>query len=334
MSAKSTLGQWNAALPQLFAGRTNGQPATRPAILEIVGGLHSGAKVELDELLYTIGSSVGSGIVLRDSGIAAEHARLRRKAGLVEVEAVGGDVVLANGDVVPMGHGRRCKLPFEASFGEARLRLTGPTQAEVPSQLSRRSWLVAAGLLAVAFTAVVAANSLSVAGPEIAGSDAGLTKVAFADGIQQYALTDASHADSGPTPPATADAAGKQLELQLEQAGIDGLAIEQSAGRLTVSGTIPAPQLQAWTDVQSWFDRTYGEHLLLASDVTTGNADARAPRLTMQAIWYGERPYIITTDGARYHEGAFTDDGWTIESIGEKQLLLTKGGARVALKYQ
>ncbi|GLS34697.1 hypothetical protein GCM10010869_02850 [Mesorhizobium tianshanense] len=332
MTAKSTLGQWNAALPQLFAERTDRQPATQPAILEIVGGLHSGAKVELDGLLYTIGSSVGSGIVLRDSGIAAEHARLRRKAGFVEVEAVGGDVVLANGDVVPIGHGRRCKLPFEASFGEARLKLTGPTQTEVPSQLAWRSWLVAAGLLAVASTAVVAANNLSVAGPEMARSDVGLTKVALADGIQQYALTDASHADS--EPPATADDASRQLELQLEQAGIDGLAIEQAAGRLTVSGTIPAPQLQAWTDVQSWFDRTYGEHLLLASDVTTGNADTRAPRLTMQAIWYGERPYIITTDGARYHEGAFTDDGWAIESIGEKQLLLTKGGAKVALKYQ
>ncbi|WP_367272599.1 EscD/YscD/HrpQ family type III secretion system periplasmic domain-containing protein [Mesorhizobium sp.] len=50
-------------------------------------------------------------------------------------------------------------------------------------------------------------------------------------------------------------------------------------------------------------------------------------------MWYGERPYVIATDGARYHQGAFTNDGWTVKRIGETELLLTKGGATVALKY-
>lgn len=53
----------------------------------------------------------------------------------------------------------------------------------------------------------------------------------------------------------------------------------------------------------------------------------------LRAIWYGDRSYIITADGSRYHEGAFTTDGWTIEQIGQTQLLLRKDGATVALKY-
>lgn len=69
------------------------------------------------------------------------------------------------------------------------------------------------------------------------------------------------------------------------------------------------------------------------SNIAVGDA-AQPPRLTLQAIWYGERPYVIAGDGTRYHEGAFTNDGWTIKEIGQTALVLTKGGATVALKYQ
>ena len=125
---------------------------------------------------------------------------------------------------------------------------------------------------------------------------------------------------------------GKQLELRLEQAGIGSLNVEDSHGRLTVSGTIPTLQSEVWTDIQSWFDQTYGGQVPLVSDVVAGGV-AQTPRLPLKAIWYGLRPYVITADGARYYEGAFVNDGWTIKEIGEKQLLLTKGGSTVALKY-
>ena len=81
-----------------------------------------------------------------------------------------------------------------------------------------------------------------------------------------------------------------------------------------------------------WFDQKFGQ-VPLVSNIAVGDA-AQPPRLTLQAIWYGERPYVIAGDGTRYHEGAFTNDGWTIKEIGQTALVLTKGGATVALKYQ
>jgi hypothetical protein len=340
MTAGSINRLWDAALMRPFrpgAPDPDGRTTGREVALRVTHGLHAGATLDLAEPLYTVGSSTESDIVLRDSGIAPVHARLRRKGGQVEVEAVGGDVTLASGEVVPKGHGRRCKLPVEVVFGEAQVLLTGPEQASVGFPFAGRSILVAAGLVAAAFVLSIAANGLSLADSDRslqgAAGDAKLTKLAFADGLQQYAATDATEgaatAAKGPVSPAEAR---KQLELRLEQAGIGSLNVEDSHGRLTVSGTIPAQQSEAWTDIQSWFDQTYGGQVPLVSDIVAAGVE-QAPRLPLKAIWYGQRPYVITADGARYYEGAFVNDGWTIKEIGEKELLLTKGGSTVALKY-
>ena len=37
----------------------------------------------------------------------------------------------------------------------------------------------------------------------------------------------------------------------------------------------------------------------------------------MQAVWFGERPYIITAEGNRYYKDAFLDNGWTIKDIAD-----------------
>ena len=120
--------------------------------------------------------------------------------------------------------------------------------------------------------------------------------------------------------------------MRLSQALVVTLTIAETNGRLVVSGSISQQQNEVWTGIRSWFDQTYGEHFLLVSDVVEGDVE-QAPRIPLRAIWYGQQPYIITAEGARYHEGAFVSDGWTIAEIGETQLLLTKGGAKVALKY-
>ncbi|TIP97371.1 MAG: FHA domain-containing protein, partial [Mesorhizobium sp.] len=75
---------------------------------------------------YTLGSSTESDVVLRDAGIAPVHARLRRKGSQIEIEAVGGDVTLATGEIIREGQGSRCKLPLTISIGDAHIRLVNP----------------------------------------------------------------------------------------------------------------------------------------------------------------------------------------------------------------
>ncbi|TIM66433.1 MAG: hypothetical protein E5Y58_22690 [Mesorhizobium sp.] len=305
-------------------------PASRHSVaLSVTHGFHAGAQLSLVEPLYTVGSSTESEIVLRDAGIAPVHARLRRKGSQIEIEAVGGDVTLATGEIIREGQGRRCKLPLSMSIGDAHIRLVNPERPPNRWSVSNRPLLVAGSVLFAVFAVSVAANGFSFAEPDIGKkSSAQVDKpitLAFAGEAGQSVLDD-------PSPTPSAAVAERQLKLRLEQSGISTLTVQQSPGRLVVSGMIANDKNAAWTETQSWFDQAFGAHITLASNVMIGNAE-QAPRLRLQAIWYGERPYVIATDGARYHEGAFTNDGWTVKRIGETELLLTKGGATVALKY-
>ncbi|MER9862218.1 FHA domain-containing protein [Mesorhizobium sp. M0185] len=299
--------------------------------LSVTHGFHAGAEVSLVEPQYTIGSSTESDIVLRDAGIAPIHARLRRKGSQVEIEAVGGDVTLATGETIHEGHGSRCRLPLTISVGEARIKLVSLQRVPNRWSFANRPLLVASSVLCAVLAISVTANGFSFAKQEIgakaSSQDGQPVRVAFVGQAGEKILD-----DSSPAQIHTAAEAESQLKLRLEQSGISTLTVLQSEGRLVVSGMIPNDKSDVWAQTQSWFDQSFGAYLPLISNVMVGNAQ-QAPRLRLQAIWYGERPYVIAADGARYHEGAFTDDGWAVKHIGETELFLTKGGATVALKY-
>ncbi|MER8375512.1 EscD/YscD/HrpQ family type III secretion system periplasmic domain-containing protein [Mesorhizobium sp. M1406] len=333
MTARPIGRYLDAAPARRFRSIIAPSTAARHSIaLSVIHGFHAGAEIDLVEPVYTVGSSTESDIVLRDAGIAPIHARLRRQGSQFEIEAVGGDVALATGETIHEGHGSRCRLPLIINVGDASIRLVNPLRGSNRWTVSNRPLLVAGSVLLAVFAISVAANGFSFAKPDIgeeklASQDGEPIRMAFAGAAGQEVLD-----DSSPPQIQNAAAAASQLKQHLEQSGISALTVQQSTGRLLVSGMIPNDKSGVWTETQSWFDQAFGAHIALVSNVMIGNAE-QAPRLTLQAIWYGERPYVIAADGARYHEGAFTDDGWTIKHIGETELLLTKGGATVALKY-
>lgn len=324
MSAHSTRklegGAGRLALRAFASGATNLVP-DKPAMLAVTRGFHNGASLELTEPSYVIGSDGGSDIVLRDPGIAALHARLHRKGNLVEIEAIGGDLELDGGETIRKGQGCRRRLPLGISLGDAQLRLTGPEPIMSRWSLSQRPLLAGGVLVAAVFAISIAANGLS-----IAKTDDKPARLALADGEVTGSVpgngADAEHLA----------AAQAELTARLAQSGLETVAVGRLSERLVVSGTIPNAQSGKWTEVRSWFDQKFGQ-VPLVSNIAVGDA-TQPPRLTLQAIWYGERPYVIAGDGTRYHEGAFTNDGWTIKEIGQTALVLTKGGATVALKYQ
>ncbi|MFE0014575.1 FHA domain-containing protein [Mesorhizobium sp. NPDC059054] len=323
MSAHSTgkleSGTGKLALRALTSGAASLIP-DKPTTLAVIQGFHSGASLELTKPSYTIGSDGDSDIVLRDPGIESLHARLHRKGSQVEIEAVGGDLKLASGETIRKGQGCRRRLPLGISLGDAQLQLTGPEPIKSRWSLSQRPLLAGGVLIAAVFAISVAANGLSVA-----KTDDKSAKLGLADGQVTGSIPGGADAEH-------LAAAQAELTARLAQSGLETVAVGRSSERLVVSGTIPNAQSGTWTDVRSWFDQKFGQ-VPLVSNIAVGDA-AQPPRLTLQAIWYGERPYVIAGDGARYHEGAFTNDGWTIKEIGQTALVLTKGGATVALKYQ
>jgi hypothetical protein len=133
-------------------------------------------------------------------------------------------------------------------------------------------------------------------------------------------------------PPLRIDEAERELKARLASAKLTAARVDAAGGRLAVSGQIGKRDVAAWTAIQQWFDQTYGDHLVLTTTVTVADGQA-APALQPQAIWYGERAYVVAADGARYYEGAVLENGWTIQSIGADRILLSRDGQTTALTY-
>jgi hypothetical protein len=131
-----------------------------------------------------------------------------------------------------------------------------------------------------------------------------------------------------------AEEAGRKLTERLDASGLSGLRVGAAGGQVTVTGSITKQQTGAWTEVQQWFDAAYRGRLVLVANVTPTEAKKPAPVMNVQAVWFGERPYVITTDGNRYYKGAFLDNGWMIKDIVDGRILLAKDGETLALVYR
>jgi hypothetical protein len=303
--------------------------------LAVVSGIHNGVVITLACAEYAVGSASASDIVLRDPGVAAEHARLRVERGVVCVEATGGDVAVGQ-TFVQKGQGCRVREPVDITLGEARLRLS-PAQRgmlgtdEVTSGLELHKFIVGRPRALVgAVTCLVLAVSIVVA--------RGVVRTARtpAESPTRIALTDRTEIpqsikteeQSAPT----VEHAMRDLTDHLARANIHMLHISTVDGRLVVTGNLNRQEATAWTAIQQWFDQTYGDFVLTAN-VTIGDGKD-TPNFQIQAVWYGDQPYVIGSDGERYYQGSVLDNGWVITEVDEDRLLLTKGNETLVVTYR
>jgi hypothetical protein len=348
-------------------------------VLESTAGFHRGVRLELEPGDIRIGSTPGADIVLRDAGIAAEHAILRVGRGSIDLHAVGGDVRVGE-EVIASGYGCALQTPIDLTIGEARLRISierdeAPAQTHVaPGQAPARprisaTVLVAAGALLLAVPALglasmrpaapKAADPSKIAKLEAPGNDTLsatsssrlLADLPAADrqfiqnclssrtGISvREAITELSGCDQQPSPnlaaALNAEDAGHKLTERLNATGLSGLRVSTGGGQVVVSGSITKQQTDAWTEAQQWFDGAYRGRLVLVAKVTSAEAKKPPPVVSVQAVYFGERPYIITAEGNRYYKGALLDNGWAIKDIADGRILLAKDGETLALVYR
>jgi hypothetical protein len=324
--------------PHAVEGQEGAQSAAPPRRksaklkFEVVAGTHQGALLLLDWADYRIGSSPDADIVLSDEGVAPEHAVLHVGPGGVRIDATGGSVTIEH-EPLALWRGRRVRLPANVTLGTARIHLAGdggdqpgPRFDELGRELGRRvlhNPLSGAAVLACLVIAVTAAREL----PQTAGRDGEHTGAAEVAAWER------------PTSPANAqsvaEAAARELRTRLEAANIRTLRVTPADGRVAVAGKVTKEEAVSWAAIQQWFDQAYsGGGIVLTTEISPTAEGRTMPALQLQAIWYGEHPYILTAGGERYFEGAVLDDGWIIREIGEDRLLLARGGETVALTYR
>lgn len=383
-----------SSLTNWFSAAVSSSPSN--FVLESTAGFHRGVRLELEPGDVRIGSTPGADIVLRDAGIAAEHAVLRVGRRTIDLHAIGGDVRVGE-NVIANGFGCALQAPIELTIGEARLRISVErNQAAVPAsaesgaaaarpRISKAIMIAGALLLAVPALGLAAmrpaakANDLnSVAraeaqapapvneNPTLAAASKLMADLPAADrkfiehclstrpGMSvREAIAELTGCDRQPSPslaaalngtapngnePAAAapnvEDAGRKLTERLVSSGLLGLRVTTAGGQVVVNGSITKQQVGAWTEAQQWFDGAYRGRLVLVANVSPTEAKKPAPILNVQAVWFGERPYVITAEGNRYYKGAFLDNGWMIKDIVEGRILLAKDGETLALVYR
>ena len=384
----SSLTTWLSSSPSTF-------------VLESTAGFHRGVRLELEPGDVRIGSTPGADIVLRDAGIAAEHAVLRVGRRTIDLHAIGGDVRVGE-NIIANGFGCALQAPVDLTIGDAQLRISVErNQAAAPvapesgaatarPRISKAIMVAGALLLAVPALGLAAmrpaakANDLtSVAraeaqapapgneNPTLAAASKIMADLPAADrkfiehclsarqGLSvREAIAELTGCDRQPSPSLAAalngtapngtapngaastagvinaEEAGRKLTERFEASGLTGLRVSAAGGQVTVTGSITKQQAGAWTEAQQWFDGAYRGRLVLVANVTPTEAKKPAPVVNVQAVWFGERPYIITAEGNRYYKGAFLDNGWMIKDIVEGRILLAKDGETLALVYR
>jgi hypothetical protein len=328
--------------PELKQSAAAMRPRSAQLRFEVVAGTHQGAVVMLDRADYRIGSSPDADIILSDSGVAADHAVLHIEQSTVRIDATGADIRVGQ-ELLPVSRGRRVRLPVSFTLGTARIHLCGPNRDTAGQRLGEIGRVVigkpltATGVLAcfvLAVTMVAQGLPRKARTADLAVttgfSEAGASE-RLASGLAQGPSTASSEGQSA----STADDAAHQLTARLNAANIQTLRVSVVDGRLAVAGKVSKQDAAAWAAIQQWFDQTYGARLVLATEVSAASESRSLPKLKLQAISYGEHPYIMMGDGERYYEGAVLDNGWILREIGEDRLLLAKEGEQpVAVPYR
>jgi hypothetical protein len=299
--------------------------------LDITSGLHHGVHMALEESEYLIGLNAESDIVLRDDGVMPRHARLRIEGREARIEAIGGDVVV-DGMTVATGHGCRAKLPATIAIGSANLRLSPPSGAPngvgtVMGRIAENPTWLAGGVIACALAVVVASNGIQQSASVAPVADTAKVDQSFSE------ERTAAQYDDAPAPTASAQAASEELAAKLKEAGLGTLRATITDGRVLVEGRLTEQQASAWSSVQRWFDGRYSQNTVLVSNVAIGPLAGPAP-VRLQAVWFGQRPYIIADNGSHYYEGAVLESGWTVQRIGEDRVVLSRDQETLALTYQ
>ena len=161
-------------------------------VLESTAGFHRGVRLELEPGDVRIGSTPGADIVLRDAGIAAEHAVLRVGRRSIDLHAIGGEVRVGE-EIIANGYGCALQAPIDLTIGEARLRISiernqapAPTPVE-PGDAPARPRISAAIMIAGALLLAVPALGLAAMRPAAKADD--LTSVARAEAPGNETLT-------------------------------------------------------------------------------------------------------------------------------------------------
>ncbi|MBD9524730.1 hypothetical protein IB262_33175 [Ensifer sp. ENS02] len=293
-----------------------GETVRHPLLLSVLDGIHRGAIAELTGPICRIGSGPMCDVLISDVDVAEEHFVLRVDRKMVSIEAAGGSVLLGSGTRISAGARVKVALPVRFEAGNVQLGLAWASDAKVePAGLTRfrGAWICAAA-------AFVATSALAL---HVNGA------VGEPDRIPPRGAQPPNAVSSKRGPDIDVAAV---LRGHLREVGIDGLAVSADGAQVNVKGELPAAHMSDWLDTQKWFDGRFGASYVLSSQVDS-SPERPEPRFNFQAVWFGDRPYAIGSDGTRLYVGAALEGGWIIADIRDGRLTVRRDNENFVLTF-
>ncbi|BBD36410.1 hypothetical protein Amn_12900 [Aminobacter sp. Y103A] len=287
---------------------------------EVLSGLYCGltGKTALETSL--IGCGLDADMIFVEQGLAPHHFRITLLGNSIEVEALAAGLSIKGKRNIAAGECVVVPLPVVVLAGE--MSILWSVQDEVtsgPIGIPRLSMRVLATVIVSSLAVGMLSAFFSYNG------DGGASRPNSPSADHESKRTNHRADDQ------IAEAAAKELQEEVDRAGLLNVKIGSAKDTVTAEGTVTSESVISWRKLQQWFDHRTKGALTLVNGVLI--KDEKAPSaIAVEAVWRGPQPYLVI-GGEKYFVGAVLDDGWTVDRIEDGRVLLSRNGRLAALPY-
>ncbi|GGI27778.1 MULTISPECIES: SctD/MshK family protein [Bradyrhizobium] len=288
---------------------------------EVLSGLYSGLTGKLGFGSSLIGSDLDADLVFIEQGLERHHFRITPHHNSIEIEPLAPQVRIEGQRALLPNERVAVSLPAVIHAGEMSIRCSIEDSKQAGS-ISR--WLGSTAVLASVLISSVAVGAVSTSFVE---TDSAVDVNADLHRNVDVAPKLAPNAPDAPT----AEAAATRLQEEVDRAGLFDIKVRSEPGVVAADGTVTRASLPKWREVQEWFDRDRKDAYVLVNAVAI-REEKTPSSISVEAVWRGSEPYLVIA-GQKYFVGALLNNGWTVNGIEERRLLLSRNGRLVALPY-
>ncbi|MGX5805604.1 SctD/MshK family protein [Bradyrhizobium sp. Arg314] len=287
---------------------------------EVLSGLYCGLTGKLAPETNIIGSGLDADLIFVEQGLASHHLRITLLANSIEVEALAAGLDVKGSGNIAAGEVIVVPLPVVIDLGAMSILWSAQGAAPAGSSGTPRHSIPVLAFVLLGSVGIGALSAIC----SYYGS-AGASSVNAPDVRLESKLT------HNLTDNQTTVAAAKDLQQEVDRAGLLNIKIGSAKGVVTAEGTVTSASATSWQHVQQWFDHHTKGALTLVNGVIT--KEEKAPSaIAVEAVWRGPLPYIVI-DGEKYFVGSLLDDGWTVDRIEDSRVLLSRNGRLAFLPY-
>ncbi|OAF03756.1 hypothetical protein AYJ54_24675 [Bradyrhizobium centrolobii] len=288
---------------------------------EVLSGLYCGLSRKAAMGTSLIGSGLDADIVFVEQGLEPHHLRVTLLCNSIEIEVLSTGISIEDKGNIAAGERVVFPLPIVIRAGTMSIRWTvqdsAPAGSIGPSRVSLLTVaIVLLGLLGIGTFSAVFFDNASAGAPSIASSH----------GVELGPKLTVNRPDDR-----IIHSAAELLQEEVDRAGLLNIKVNSGLGIVTAEGAVPPALAARWQEVQQWFDhRTHGT-LTLVNGVAV--KEEKAPSsIAIEAVWRGTPPYLLV-GGQKYFVGALLSDGWTLDRIEERRVLLSRNGRLAAISF-